>query len=219
MKELSGKVAVSHRRFKGDRCADRQAARRPMEPQSLVNYAFFKGGADEVVAAILGAGGKAIAVQADVAKSADLKRLFEAAKSSVRQARCPCQQCRRFRIRPPRAGDRGELPQAVRHQRPRRDPGHSRSATLTSASDGGSVINLSSIASVNPVPKLRRLLRLQERRRRRDQGARHGTGGAQNSRQRCRAGYDERWRPGVTSGVDESAATAIGAGLPMGRIE
>ncbi|MFO0875298.1 MAG: glucose 1-dehydrogenase [Phycisphaerales bacterium] len=41
-----------------------------------VNYASSKEGADRVVAEIVGQGGKAIAVQANVAKQADIQRLF-----------------------------------------------------------------------------------------------------------------------------------------------
>jgi NAD(P)-dependent dehydrogenase (short-subunit alcohol dehydrogenase family) len=48
----------------------------------IVNYASSQSGADEVVAAILKDGGKAVAVQADVAKSADVKRLFAATKDA-----------------------------------------------------------------------------------------------------------------------------------------
>src|SRR5438067_729133 len=48
----------------------------------VVNYASSKAGADRVVAEITGKGGKAIAVQADVAKQADIRRLFaEATKA------------------------------------------------------------------------------------------------------------------------------------------
>jgi 3-oxoacyl-[acyl-carrier protein] reductase len=43
----------------------------------VVNYAGDKAGADKVVAAIVKGGAKAIAVQADVAKAADVKRLFD----------------------------------------------------------------------------------------------------------------------------------------------
>jgi 3-oxoacyl-[acyl-carrier protein] reductase len=43
----------------------------------VVNYAGDKTGADKVVAAIVKGGAKAIAVQADVAKAADVKRLFD----------------------------------------------------------------------------------------------------------------------------------------------
>src|SRR5262249_19974288 len=45
-----------------------------------VNYASSKGGADRVVAEITAKGGKAIAIQADVAKQADVRRLFAETK-------------------------------------------------------------------------------------------------------------------------------------------
>ncbi|KIQ31962.1 short-chain dehydrogenase [Variovorax paradoxus] len=43
----------------------------------LVNYATSKTGADAIVASIEGAGGKAVAVQADMSNSADVVRLFD----------------------------------------------------------------------------------------------------------------------------------------------
>lgn len=48
----------------------------------IVNYASDKEGANNVVKEITGLGGKAIAVQADVSKEADVARLFEAAKDA-----------------------------------------------------------------------------------------------------------------------------------------
>ena len=42
----------------------------------IVNYASSKTGADKVVADITSKGGKAVAVQADVAKAADIRKLF-----------------------------------------------------------------------------------------------------------------------------------------------
>jgi 3-oxoacyl-[acyl-carrier protein] reductase len=48
----------------------------------VVNYAGNQAEADKVVAAITAAGGRAIAVQADVADSAAVKRLFDAAESA-----------------------------------------------------------------------------------------------------------------------------------------
>src|SRR5436190_1106401 len=42
----------------------------------VVNYASSKEGAERVVAEIAGKGGRAVAVQADVAKQADVRRLF-----------------------------------------------------------------------------------------------------------------------------------------------
>jgi len=47
-----------------------------------VNYASSKSGADKVVAEITAGGGKAIAIQANVAKPADIKRLFAEVKKA-----------------------------------------------------------------------------------------------------------------------------------------
>jgi len=48
----------------------------------VVNYASSKEGADRVVAEITSKGGKAIAVQGDVSKAADVKRLFQETKKA-----------------------------------------------------------------------------------------------------------------------------------------
>ena len=78
---LEGKVAVVTGASKGigaaiaRQLADEGAA-------VVVNYASSKEGADRVVAEITGKGGKAIAVQADVAKPAEIRRLFAAAKDA-----------------------------------------------------------------------------------------------------------------------------------------
>src|SRR5260370_9665201 len=48
----------------------------------VVNYASSKEGADRVVAEITGQGGRAIAVQANVAKHADIQRLFAETKKA-----------------------------------------------------------------------------------------------------------------------------------------
>ena len=47
----------------------------------IVNYSSSKSGADEVVASIKAAGGKAVSVQADVSKSADVARMFDMVKA------------------------------------------------------------------------------------------------------------------------------------------
>ena len=78
---LTGKVAVVTGASKGigaaiaKHLADEGAA-------VVVNYASSKQGAERVVAGITGKGGKAIAVQADVAKAADIQRLFAEAKKA-----------------------------------------------------------------------------------------------------------------------------------------
>lgn len=51
----------------------------------VVNYASSKAGADRVVAAIKDKGGRAVAVQADLSKKADIQRLFAEAKKAFGQ--------------------------------------------------------------------------------------------------------------------------------------
>src|SRR5437016_14612437 len=48
----------------------------------VVNYASSKAGADKVVSEITSAGGKAVAVQGDVARKADIERLFAETKKA-----------------------------------------------------------------------------------------------------------------------------------------
>jgi 3-oxoacyl-[acyl-carrier protein] reductase len=80
-RRLTGKVAVVTGASKGigaaiaKHLADEGAA-------VVVNYASSKAGADRVVAEITGEGGRAVAVQADVAKPGDVRRLFAEAKKA-----------------------------------------------------------------------------------------------------------------------------------------
>jgi 3-oxoacyl-[acyl-carrier protein] reductase len=75
-KKLSGKVAVVTGASKGIGAGIAKAL--GAEGASVVvNYSGDQAGADKVVAAIVAAGSKAIAVQANVAKTADVKRLFD----------------------------------------------------------------------------------------------------------------------------------------------
>src|SRR5262245_46631690 len=80
-KRLAGKVAVVTGASKGigaataKRLADEGAA-------VVVNYASSRQGADQVVSEIAGKGGKAIAVQGDVSKRADIERLFAETKKA-----------------------------------------------------------------------------------------------------------------------------------------
>ena len=78
---LTGKVAVVTGASKGIGAA---IARHLAEAGAavVVNYSSSKEGADRVVGEITGSGGKAIAVQANVAKPADIQRLFAETKKA-----------------------------------------------------------------------------------------------------------------------------------------
>jgi len=80
-KKLEGKVAVVTGASKGIG-ADIARALADEGASVVVNYSSSKQGADRVVAEIAGRGGKAIAVQGDVSKQADIKRLFSEAKKT-----------------------------------------------------------------------------------------------------------------------------------------
>jgi 3-oxoacyl-[acyl-carrier protein] reductase len=80
-KKLADKIAVVTGASKGIGAAI--ARQLGAEGASVVvNYASSKAGADKVVAEIVSAGGKAVAVQADVAKKADIDRLFAETKKA-----------------------------------------------------------------------------------------------------------------------------------------
>jgi 3-oxoacyl-[acyl-carrier protein] reductase len=76
MGALSGKVAVVTGASKGIGAGIAKAFGEA-GASVVVNYASSREGAERVVAAIVERGGKAVAIQGDVAKSADVRRLFE----------------------------------------------------------------------------------------------------------------------------------------------
>jgi 3-oxoacyl-[acyl-carrier protein] reductase len=80
-RKLAGKVAIVTGASKGIGAA---IAKQLAEEGAavVVNYASSKAGADRVVAEITGNGGRAVAVQADVASPEDIRRLFAEAKKA-----------------------------------------------------------------------------------------------------------------------------------------
>ncbi|HEX8915201.1 MAG TPA: glucose 1-dehydrogenase [Humisphaera sp.] len=81
-KKLAGKVAVVTGASKGIG-AEIARALAAEGAAVVVNYASSRAGADKVVADITGKGGRAVAVQADVSKPADVERLFAEAKAQL----------------------------------------------------------------------------------------------------------------------------------------
>jgi 3-oxoacyl-[acyl-carrier protein] reductase len=80
-KKLAGKVAVVTGASKGIGAAIAKALA-DEGASVVVNYASSKAGAERVVAEITAKGGKAVAVQADLAKQADIQRLFAQTKTA-----------------------------------------------------------------------------------------------------------------------------------------
>jgi 3-oxoacyl-[acyl-carrier protein] reductase len=81
MSELKGKVAIVTGASKGIGAGIAKGLG-AAGAAVVVNYVSSREGADRVVAEITGKGGKAIAVQGDVSKAADVKRLFAETKKA-----------------------------------------------------------------------------------------------------------------------------------------
>ena len=150
MGELSGKVAIVTGASKGIGAA---IARRFAEAGAAVavNYASDKAGADRVVEEIVRKGGKAVAIQASVSKGADVKRLFAETKAKLGAPSILVNNAGVFSFAPI---------EAVTEEDVERQFGTNVLGTLLASKEavaafdgaGGSIINLSTIASVNPVP-------------------------------------------------------------------
>ena len=215
MKELSGKVAIVTGASKG--IGARIARRLGAEGAAVVvNYASSHNGAEQVVAAIRNDGGAAIAVQADVSKRADVKRLFESAKNAFGRLDILVNNAAVFEF-----GPLEQFTEATFH---RQFDTNVLSTILVVqqaleyfGAEGGSVINLSSISSVNPVPNSVVYSA--------SKSAVDAITKALASELAGRKIRVNAIAPGMTAteglaamGVDEAAGKAIGAGLPMGRI-
>ena len=148
--KLAGKVAVVTGASKGIGAAiARQLA---AEGASVVvNYSSSREGADRVVAEITGAGGKAVAVQANVSKKADIDRLFAETKQTFGRLDILVNNAGIYEFSPLEAVteehfhkqfDLNVLGLLLATQK----------AAELFGPEGGSVINISSVVSVSPVP-------------------------------------------------------------------
>ncbi|MER8832984.1 glucose 1-dehydrogenase [Mesorhizobium sp. M0045] len=150
MSKLNGKVAIVTGASKGIGAAIAKGLA-TAGAAVVVNYASSREGADRVVAEIEDRGGRAVAVQGDVSQSADVRRLFEAAKSEFGGLDILVNNAGVFAFEPLEAVTEAEFHRefdtnvlgiilttqaAVSHFGP----------------SGGSIINISSVASRNPQP-------------------------------------------------------------------
>ena len=117
----------------------------------VVNYASSREGADRVVADITAQGGKAVAVQGDVSKAADVKRLFEQTRASFGALDVLVNNAGVYQF--------GPLETVTEREFHREFDTNVLGTMLTIQEalkyfgpQGGSVINISSIASLNPTP-------------------------------------------------------------------
>src|SRR6266496_4751279 len=147
MSELTGKVAIVTGASKGIGAAIAKGLG-AAGAAVIVNYASSREGAERVVAEISGKGGKATAVQGDVSKAADVKRLFAETKKAFGGPRVLVKNTGIYAFDPLENVTEDEfhrefntnvlgpiltIQEAVKHFGP----------------DGGSVINISSVASTS----------------------------------------------------------------------
>jgi 3-oxoacyl-[acyl-carrier protein] reductase len=150
MSELRGKVAIVTGASKGIGAAIAKGLAAVGAPV-VVNYASSREGADRVVAEIVGKGGKAIAVEADVSKAAAVQRLFHQTKNAFGSLDVLVNNAGVYRF--------AALEEVTEDEFHREFNINvlgvllaSREAMKYFGPDGGSVINISSIASTSPTP-------------------------------------------------------------------
>ena len=150
MSDLKGKVAIVTGASKGIGAGIAKGLA-AAGAAVVVNYASSREGADRVVAEITGKGGKAIAVQGDVSSAADVKRLFEQTKASFGALDVLVNNAGVYQFEPL---------EKVTEEEFHREFNTNVLGTLLTIQQalkyfgphGGSVINISSIASLNPTP-------------------------------------------------------------------
>ena len=150
MSKLAGKVALVTGASKGIGAGIAKALA-AAGASVAVNYASSKEGADRVVAEITGAGGRAFAVHGDVSKVSDVRRMFEETKKAFGSLDVLVNNAGVYRFHPLEEVTEGEF-----HRQFNTNVLGSILATQEAVkyfgSEGGSVINISSVASLNGMP-------------------------------------------------------------------
>ena len=151
MSKLSGKVAIVTGASKGIGAGIAKSLAAE-GAAVVVNYSSSKAGADRVVAQITAKGGKAVAVQGDVGKAEDVKRLFEKTKETFGSLDILVNNAGVYRFEP--------LEQVTEDEFHREFNTNvlgtilsTREAIKYFGPDGGSVINISSVASTLTPPQ------------------------------------------------------------------
>jgi 3-oxoacyl-[acyl-carrier protein] reductase len=149
-KKLVGKVAVVTGASKGIGASI--ARHLAAEGASVVvNYASSKAGADKVVNEITAQGGRAVAVQADVAKKADIARLFAETKKAYGQVDVLVNNAGIYEF-----GPLEQVTEEHFHKQFNLNVLGLLLATQEAVKyfngDGGSIVNISSVVGVNPLP-------------------------------------------------------------------
>ena len=151
MGELKGKVAIVTGASKGIGAAIAKSLA-AAGAAVVANYSSSREGADRVVAEITKAGGKAIAVQGDMSESADVERLFGETKKAFGQVDVLVNNAGVYKFDPI---------EQVTEQEFHREFNTNvlgplltiREAVKYFGPNGGSVINISSVASANAMPQ------------------------------------------------------------------
>ena len=215
MDDLRGKVAIVTGASKGIGAA---IARRFAAAGAavVVNYASSNVDADRVVGDILRDGGKAVAIQADVSRRADVRRLFAETKATFGTPSVLVNNAGVYRFAP--------LEEVTEAEFRRQFDTNVLSTILTTqeavkafGAGGGRIINLSSISSTNPVPNSLVY-----------SASKAAVDAITKALANELAGRDIRVNaiaPGMTeteglavAGIEGETAKSMGASLPMGRL-
>jgi 3-oxoacyl-[acyl-carrier protein] reductase len=150
MSELEGKVAVVTGASKGIGAGIAKGLAEA-GASVVVNYASSKEGADRVVTEIKNKGGKAVAIQGDVSKSADIKRLFAETNKAFGTLDVLVNNAGVFQFEPLEAVTETEF-----HRQFNTNVLGTILTTQEAAKyfgpNGGSIINIGSVAGQNPMP-------------------------------------------------------------------